>query len=187
MIDTEHGIPDASQDVSPDTLVATRVSRFAELEPDWNAFADSQEEGRRRAQFRLIGAGGSGKYDGKAIPAGGFTMSIMRVPPGQGGSAHCHEVEEAFFVLDGILTVFFQDAHGHRAATRLQRWEVVSCPAGVMHGFVNEGDQDVYMQTIIGTGKPGPVRFADDDIYQRELGLLAERASNPTKPEKPAP
>ena len=34
---------------------------------------------------------------------------LVLEPPGQGGSAHTHEVEEAFFVLEGELTVFFQD------------------------------------------------------------------------------
>jgi hypothetical protein len=86
-------------------------------------FADSQIEGRRRAQHRMIGAGGSGKNDSNAIPAGNFTLSIMRVPPGQGGSAHTHEVEEAFFVLDGVLTVFFEDA----STPRSRRFS--SCPA----------------------------------------------------------
>ena len=52
----------------------------------------------------------------------------MRVPPGQRGSAHTHQVEEAFFVLDGVLTVFFEDAGGRRAATKLEKWEVVSVP-----------------------------------------------------------
>ena len=173
---TRHAIPDELRDVPPDELTRSRVARFGELQADWNAFADAQKEGRRRAQYRLIGAGGSGKHDPKAIPAGGFTMSIMRVPPGQGGSAHSHEVEEAFFVLDGVLTVFFEDAQGRRASTELRKWEVVSCPAGIMHGFANEGTEDVYMQTIIGTGRPGPVGYADDEIYQNEVRLLAERA-----------
>ena len=100
-----HSIPEDLRDVALGDLLKKRVVRFGEIDPDWDAFADSQVEGRRRAQHRMIGVGGSGKHDPKAIPAGGFTLSIMRLPPGQGGSAHTHEVEEAFFVLEGELTV----------------------------------------------------------------------------------
>ena len=136
---------------------------------------DSQIEGRRRGQFRLIGAGGSGKPDPNALPAGGFTLSIMILPPGQGGSAHTHEVEEAFFVLEGELTVFFQDEDGKQAATTLSKYDAVSCPAGIPHGFMNEGSENVLMQTIIGAGKPGPIGFIDDEIYTEEVDRLASR------------
>ena len=171
----KHSVPDDLKTVSLEELLSKRVARFDEIEPDWDAFADLQVEGRRRAQHRMIGAGGSGKHDPRAIPAGGFTLSIMRVPPGQGGSAHTHEIEEAFFVLDGELTVFFEDAKGKRVSTKLRKWEVISCPAGILHGFENEGTQDVLMQTFIGSGRPGPVGYADDDIYQEENRRLAER------------
>jgi mannose-6-phosphate isomerase-like protein (cupin superfamily) len=171
----KHLVPDELKNVPLEELLVKRVARFSEIQPDWDAFADSQIEGRRRAQHRMIGAGGSGKHDPKAIPAGGFTLSIMRVPPGQGGSAHTHEIEEAFFVLDGVLTVFFEDATGKRVSTKLKKWEVVSCPAGVLHGFENGGTEDVLMQTFIGSGRPGPVGYADDEIYKEESRRLAER------------
>lgn len=171
----KHGIADELKNIPLDDLVKKRVARFSEIEPDWDAFADSRIEGRKRAQHRFIGAGGSGKHDPKAIPAGGFTLSIMKVPPGQGGSAHTHEIEEAFFVLEGVLTVFFEDADGKRASTRLNKWEVISCPAGVLHGFQNDGNEDVYMQTFIGSGKPGPVGYADDKIYDEEIQRLESR------------
>jgi mannose-6-phosphate isomerase-like protein (cupin superfamily) len=173
----KHTIDAACAGVPLQELIRTRVARFTEIPADWDAFADSQIEGRRRGQHRFIGAGGSGKHDPHAIPAGGFTLSIMQVPPGQGGSAHTHEVEEAFFVLEGVLTVFMEDAQGNRVSTRLSRWEAISCPAGVLHGFENEGDVDVYMQTFIGSGRPGPVGYADDAIYSEERARLAARQS----------
>ena len=173
----QHEIPADLKGVPADELARGRVVRYNDLEADWDAFADSQVEGRRRGQYRLIGAGGSGKPDRNAIPAGGFTLSIMILPPGQGGSAHTHEVEEAFFVLEGELTVFFDDEDGNRASTKLGKYDVVSCPAGIPHGFINEGTEDVLMQTMIGTGKPGPVAFIDEDIYEEEITRLASRAS----------
>ena len=173
-----HEAPEALRQVPLEEVLKRRVARFRDIPPDWDAFADSQIEGRRRAQHRLVGAGGSGKHDDPSvIPAGAFTVSIMRVPPGQGGSAHTHEVEEVFFVLQGRLTVFFEDRAGKRVAAELEPWELVSCPPGILHGFENRSDADVYMQTMIGSARPGPVGYADDEIYREESRRLAERAT----------
>jgi mannose-6-phosphate isomerase-like protein (cupin superfamily) len=162
----------------PLEAIMERYTRtFKDIEPDWDAFADSQIEGRRRAQHRVIGAGGSGKHnDPDFIPAGGFTLSVMFLPPGQGGSAHSHEVEEAFFVLRGVVTFFLEDENGRRVSKRLGQWDCISCPAGVLHGFVNEGVEGAYLQTLIGTGRPGPVGYADEKIFEDEQTRLAARA-----------
>src|SRR5437870_9851586 len=98
-----------------DELLKRQVARFVDRTPDWDAFADARVEGFRRAQHRFIGSGASGKADAAAIPAEHFTLSVMFVPPGQGNAAHTHEVEEVFFVLQGKVLVFFEDAAGGRA------------------------------------------------------------------------
>ena len=82
-------------------MLDRRVARFVDRVADWDAFADARVEGFRRAQHRFIGAGASGKPDTRAIAAEHFTLSVMFVPPGQGNAAHTHEVEEAFFILEG--------------------------------------------------------------------------------------
>jgi hypothetical protein len=46
----------------------------------------------------------------------------------------------------------------------------------VLHGFVNESVEGAFMQTLIGTGRPGPVGFADDHIYEEEKTRLAAMA-----------
>ncbi len=149
-----------------------------DIDPDWHAFADSDIEGLRRAQHRFIGAGGSGKFDDPSfIPASHFTLSVMFIPPGQGGSAHSHEVEEVFFVLQGVMTFFLEDEDGRRISKRLGKWECISCPAGVLHGFVNEGVEPAYLQTLIGTGRPGPVGFSDARIFEMEQAKLAAQAA----------
>src|SRR5262249_37015033 len=108
-----------------DELLKTRVARFVDRQPDWDAFADARVEGFRRAQHRYIGTGASGKTDARAIPAEQFTLSVMFVPPGQGNAAHTHEVEEVFFILDGKVKVFFEDGAGGRVETVLGRWDCV--------------------------------------------------------------
>ena len=64
-------------------------------------------------------------------------------------------------MLEGVLTVFFEETDGRRVSTKLKKWEVISCPAGILHGFHNEGNEDVYMQTFVGSGRPGPVGYVD--------------------------
>src|SRR5206468_10032104 len=156
-------------------LLQTRVARFVDRQPDWDAFADARVEGYRRAQHRYIGAGASGKTDARAIPAEQFTLSVMFVPPGQGNAAHTHEVEEVFFILDGKVKVFFEDGAGRREETVLGRWDCVSAPAGVIHGFENVGLEPAYLQVMLGRARPDLMSYAD-------AGLQAQRDAHLGRP-----
>ena len=155
-------------------LLNQRVARFIDRVPDWDAFADARIEGYRRAQHRFIGAGASGKQDARVIPPEHFTLSIVFVPPGQGNAAHTHEVEEVFFILDGKVRVFFEDDQGRRAATVMGRWDCVSCPAGVIHGYENVGLEPAYLQVMLGKGRPDLMGYVDPDLQkQRDVHLKA--------------
>ncbi len=168
-------------DMTLEVMMERYTRAFKDIVPDWMAFVDSQIEGTRRAQYRFIGAGGSGKHDDpNAIPAGAFTLSVMFLPPGQGGNAHTHEVEEVFFVLKGVVTLFIEDEAGQRVSKRMGPWECISCPAGVPHGFINEGAEGAYLQTLIGSGRPGPVGFTDSLIYKAEEEKLAAQQKSAT-------
>src|SRR5262249_53481376 len=115
-----HPRPKELVGVPVEEIMNRYVARFRDRKPDWAAFEDAKIEGYKRAQHRFIGAGGSGKHgDPTVIPAGNFTLSIMFVNPGQGNAAHTHEVEECFFVLQGLLDVFVEDESGNRVTTRL--------------------------------------------------------------------
>jgi mannose-6-phosphate isomerase-like protein (cupin superfamily) len=148
-------------------LLQRRVARFTDRRPDWDAFADARVEGYRRAQHRYIGSGASGKIDPLAIAAEHFTLSVMLVPPGQGNAAHSHEVEEVFFILEGQVKVFFQDADGRQADAVLGRWDCVSCPANVVHGFENVGEEPAYLQVMLGKAQPALMSYADAGLQQR--------------------
>jgi mannose-6-phosphate isomerase-like protein (cupin superfamily) len=154
-------------------LLTRRVARFVDRTPDWDAFADARVEGYRRAQHRYIGAGASGKADPSVIPAEHFTLSVMFVPPGQGNAAHTHEVEETFFVLEGKVKVFFQDETGHKAEAVLGRWDCVSCPAGVIHGFENVGLEPAYLQVMLGKAQPALMTYADAELQRRRAEHLS--------------
>ena len=149
-------------------IVDRYVGRFRDRTPDWEAFEDAKIEGYKRAQHRFIGAGGSGKHgDPTVIPAGNFTLSIMYVEPGQGNAAHTHEVEEVFFVLKGLLTVFVEDEDGNREQTRLGPWECIACPPGVIHGYENDSLEPVWFQVMLGRGQPETMGYADDQLFAR--------------------
>ena len=150
-----------------DQILRAYVGRFKDKTPDWRAFADASIDGNRRAQHRFIGAGASGKHaDDSVIPAQGFTLSIMLVPPGEGNAAHTHEVEEVFFVLEGSLTVFLDDEDGRRVSDVLEPWELICCPAGVIHGYVNRSDKPVYLQVVLGRGRPDVAGFVDQQLFE---------------------
>lgn len=151
---------------SLDELLRRRVGRFVERRADWDAFADARVEGYRRAQHRFIGSGASGKADASVIPAEHFTLSVMFVPPGQGNAPHTHEVEEVFFILEGKVKVFLQDETGRRAETVLGRWDCVSCPANVIHGFENVGLEPAYLQVMLGKAQPQLMTYADADLQK---------------------
>lgn len=174
-----HPRPPELEGATLDDILERHVARFKDRKADWNAFEDAGIEGYKRAQHRFIGAGGSGKHDdGSVIPARGFTLSIMYVEPGQGNAAHTHEVEEVFFVLDGFLDVFVEDEQGDRKTTRLGPWECISCPPGVIHGYVNDSLEPVYFQVMLGRGKPETMGYADEELYKRRDAHLASGRSS---------
>ena len=134
--------------------------RFADIKPDWSVFGDSNYDGYRRAQFRYIGQT-LGKPEVRHIPAGATRLSVMFVPPGEGNAPHTHPVEEVFFILKGNVTVFFEEEDGRRVEENLGSWDCVSGPAGVIHGFQNNGLEPAYLQVMVGQTKPEPMGYAD--------------------------
>lgn len=168
-----HARPPELTEATLEEIMKRYVGRFVEKTPDWNAFEDAKIEGWKRAQHRFIGAGGSGKHDDPTvIPARAHTLSIMYVEPGQGNAPHTHEVEETFFVLDGFLDVFVEDESGRRLTARLGKWDCISCPPGVIHGYDNNSLQPVWFQVMLGRGKPETMGYADEELYKRREAHL---------------
>jgi oxalate decarboxylase/phosphoglucose isomerase-like protein (cupin superfamily) len=173
MTSSRHPRPPELTNSSLEEIELNYIAKFSNRVPDWQAFEDAKIEGYRRAQHRFIGAGGSGKVnDTSVIPARGFTLSIMFVPPNQGNAAHTHEVEEVFFVLKGFLDVFLQSESGEKRWSRLGPWECISCPPGVIHGYENRSLEPVYFQVMLGRAKPELMGYADNDLYVRRAGHL---------------
>jgi len=151
------------------------ILRFKDRQQDWDAFAYEEvaDPHYRRAQLRYIGAGGSGKDgDTNFLPAQGFTLSIMRLPPGAGGPPHTHEVEEVFFCLKGPVVVYWWE-DGVQVEETLDTWDMIYSPPGVHHSFRNDTDDDAYLQVMLGRGRPGLPIYPDEELER----IKRERAA----------
>ena len=148
--------------------IAERYSaRFSDIKPDWNVFDDAKISGYRRAQYRYIGQT-LGKPEIKYIPAGGTRLSIMYVPSGEGNAPHTHPVEEVFFILRGNLMVFLEEEDGRRLELNLAPWDCISCPAGVIHGYQNNGVEPVFLQVMVGQVEPEPMGYTDPELHAKQ-------------------
>ena len=89
------------------------VARLKDRQIDWGVldFQAKVNPKYGRAQMRYVGGGGTGQHDDpNIVKAGHFTLSTMILPAGSEGPQHLHtDVEEIFFVLDGVLTCIWWD------------------------------------------------------------------------------
>lgn len=168
MSNAHHAIAAELADLTLEEIAERFVARFQDRRADWYAFEDARTEGFKRAQHRYIGAGASGKVgDTSVVPPGAFTLSVMYVPPGQGNASHTHEVEEVFFVLRGYLTAFVEDASGRRVDVKLGPWDCIACPAGIVHGYQNDTLEPVWLQILLGKGRPELMGYTDPALFER--------------------
>jgi len=133
------------------------IARLKDRQPDWGVlvFQAKIDPKYRRAQMRYVGGGGTGKHDDpNIIHAGHFTLSTMILPAGNEGPLHLHsDVEELFFVLEGMLTCIWSD--GRRQIERtLGPRDLIWIPAGIWRGVRNDGDKEAVFLTMLGAEKP---------------------------------
>ncbi|MFH8491628.1 cupin domain-containing protein [Streptomyces longisporoflavus] len=138
-----------------DSLIATRESRVA----DFSTLSFQEKAGPqyRRGQIRYVGSGATGNHenDSRILPSGGFTFSNMLLPPGAEGPEHTHhDVEEAFFVLEGQVKVGIHRGADEVEYRTLGYRDMIVVPAGVARSLKNEGDTDALFCVVIGTQKP---------------------------------
>lgn len=137
------------------------VGRYTSKVPDWDAFPPSRGYPELdRAQIRFIGAGGSPKVDDPGtLRPGAFTMSMVYQPVGKYAASHSHEVEEAFLVLEGVLSVGW-DYDGEIILARLGPKDMILHAMNRPHGFRNDGFEPVMMSIMVGKGRPMPPAYA---------------------------
>jgi len=136
------------------------VGRYADKVPDWDAFPGSRGFPElARSQIRYIGAGGSPKVDDPStLKPEHFTLSMVHQPVGKYGASHAHEVEEAFLVLQGVLTVGWE-WEGTVVVARLGPKDMVLQASSIPHGFRNEGVEPVLVSIMMGKARPNPPQY----------------------------
>jgi mannose-6-phosphate isomerase-like protein (cupin superfamily) len=134
---------------------------------DWSTFnkQGQYKSEYARAHIRMVGGSITGKHDEPGvIPAEGFTLSLMMMPPGSVAPSHAHECEEVFFCLQGTLIAWWEDETGKRLETVLNANDMLHSPSGVLHGIRNETLGDALVQVIIGKGRPLKPIYADENL-----------------------
>ncbi len=150
------------------------VGRHAAKEFDWDAFPASRGFPElARAQMRYIGAGGSPKVDDPGtLRPGAFTLSLVHQPVGKYGASHAHEIEEAFLVLEGVLTVGWE-YDGEVIEARLGPKDMILHAPGIPHGFRNDGVDPVLLSIMVGSATPMPPAYTS---HPREAASSIARA-----------
>jgi len=142
------------------TRMKACVGRHADKVHDWDAFPASRGFPElARSQIRYIGAGGSPKIDDPTTLAPDhFTLSMVHQPVGKYGASHAHEVEEAFLVIEGVLTVGWE-WEGEVILARLGPKDMVLQAKNVAHGFRNDGVEPVLVSIMMGKARPNPPQY----------------------------
>lgn len=137
-----------------------QVGRFTNKSFDWNAFpSNAGYADLERGQMRYIGAGGSPKVgDQTTLAPEHFTLSLIHQEVGKYAACHEHEIEEAFLVLNGVVTIGWEK-DGDVVEVQLGPKDMVLNAKFVPHGFRNAGVDPVLMSIMVGAGKPLPPRY----------------------------
>lgn len=125
--------------------------------PDWGAldFQTQVSPKYRRAQIRYLGGGGTGMHDDPNIlPAEHFTLSTMLLPAGCEGPLHKHhDVEEVFFVIQGQVTVIWEE-DGVEVERVIGVRDLCFTPPGMYRGLRNDTAEDALMLVMLGASRP---------------------------------
>jgi mannose-6-phosphate isomerase-like protein (cupin superfamily) len=127
---------------------------------DWDAFPSNRGFPElERAQMRYIGAGGSPKVgEPGTLKPEHFTLSLIYKHVGKYAACHAHEIEESFLLIDGVLTVGWEQ-DGDVVEVRLGPKDMILNARDIGHGFRNDGIEPVLMSISVDVGKPLPPRY----------------------------
>jgi mannose-6-phosphate isomerase-like protein (cupin superfamily) len=120
---------------------ARHIVRYANRRPVWEA-------GFARSVY--IGEGGA--------PPGKYRVDEIHLPKGVAVQGYARPVEDVYFVLDGRITVGWEEA-GRTVEERLGPRDSIFNPAGQVHSFRNDGTADATFMMLVGTAEAEDVRF----------------------------
>lgn len=149
---------------------AARARRFGAAPDRTVAFDAASDDPRqqefachivRHAERRLVWQAGLARLDyvGPAgAPPGTYRMEMIHLPRGVEVRGYQRAVDEAYFVLDGALTVGWEE-DGESAEQRLGRLDVILNPPGRTRFFRNDGIADVRFMLLSESGPGQDVGF----------------------------
>jgi mannose-6-phosphate isomerase-like protein (cupin superfamily) len=120
---------------------ARHIVRYCERRPVWDAGL---------ARLTYIGDGGA--------PPGRYRMDMIHLSKGAAVRSYERSVEDAYFVLEGCVTVGWEEA-GRNVEERLGPKDLIFNPAGRVHYFRNDGVADAEFMLLVGSPQPEEVRF----------------------------
>ena len=120
---------------------ARHVVRYADRRPVWDA-------GFARSVY--IGEGGA--------PPGQYRLDMIQLPRGVAVRGYTRPVEDAYFVMEGCVTVGWAEA-GHTTEVGLGPKDAIFNPAGRVHYFRNDGASDATFMMLVGAAEAEDVWF----------------------------
>lgn len=139
--DKVHQLDEAIDDFRHQDL-ARHIVRYSQQRPQW--------EPAGFARLVYIGEGGA--------PPGSYQMDLVHLPKGCGVQLYEREVEDVYFVLEGVVTAGWEE-NGRIYEERLGTKDVIFNPAGRRHYFRNDGVEDAQFMMVVGSPKPERVAF----------------------------
>jgi mannose-6-phosphate isomerase-like protein (cupin superfamily) len=85
-------------------------------------------------------------------------MELVHLPKGCGVQLYEREVEDVYFVLEGVVTAGWEEG-GRIYEERLGPKDVIFNPPGRRHYFRNDGVEDAQFMMVVGSPKPEKVAF----------------------------
>ena len=166
--------PQRNEDWTP-AAMWSRVVRYGDLRPCYNAFIDTRTPGSgEKENFTIIGPGVSENPEQHVhiTEPHGFNIGGARQPPGCVNSQHSHDTAEVFIVHSGQWR-FDLGEHGDDAQVHIGPGDVISIPTKTFRGFTNVGHDSGYLFAVLGQDNPGRVLWAPDVFdLAKEHGLV---------------
>lgn len=126
--------------------MARHIVRYSQQKVQWHPAGF--------ARMVYVGEGGA--------PAGTFRKDLVVLPRGVGVRGYERDVEEAYFVIEGCLTVGWEE-NGRTVEQTLGPRDLILNPPGRRHYFRNEGVGDAQFMMVVGTPKAENVNFQRRD------------------------
>ena len=126
--------------------------------------------------------------DGR-FPQVGIHLSV--IGPGEHSTLyHAEEAQEDFLVLRGSCTAIVEEEE-----RPVRQWDLIHCPPGTRHTFVNGGSEPCVL-LMIGARRGGGINYPVSDVALRHGAGVAVEADSPSdayaglepwRPTDPAP